>query len=180
MDLVTEPVTLRFYAELIDQASGDREVECVVEADEEVGVLIESCGVALSEVELIVIDGQSVGPGHRVAPGARVGVYPVFETFDITTEVRLRRRPLRVTRFLAEGHLAPLGELLRRHGYDVLVSDGPLDEIRRQGRIVLTTAPEVVADPALTHCLLVTAGDPNHQMSEVAKRLHLDLVDPPK
>jgi hypothetical protein len=176
---VSEPVTLRFYAELNDHVSGDREVECVVEADAEVGVLIERCGVPLSEVELIVVEGESVGPEHRVRSGARVGVYPVFESFDITPEARLRARPLRVTRFLVEGHLAPLGELLRCHGYDVLESDEPVDQRRSEGRIVLTTAPEVIGDETLTHCLLVAAGDPDDQLGEVARRLHLDLVDPP-
>ena len=176
---MTEPVTLRFYAELNDHLSGGREVECVVEADAEVGVLVERCGVPLSEVDLIVVDGQSVGPEHRVGSGARVGVYPVFESFDITPEARLRPRPLRVTRFLVDGHLAPLGELLRRHGYDVLVSDEPVDQRRSEGRIVLTTAPEVIADDALTHGLLVAAGEPNDQLGDVARRLHLDLVDPP-
>jgi hypothetical protein len=166
---VSEPVTLRFYAELNDHVSGDREVECVVEADAEVGVLIERCGVPLSEVELIVVEGESVGPEHRVRSGARVGVYPVFESFDITPEARLRPRPLRVTRFLVDGHLA----------YDVLESDEPVDQRRSEGRIVLTTAPEVIGDEALTHCLLVAAGDPDDQLGEVARRLHLDLVDPP-
>jgi hypothetical protein len=56
---------------------------------------IESCGVPRSEVDLILVNGQSVDFACPVRDGDRVSVYPVFEAFDIAALTRLRPQPLR-------------------------------------------------------------------------------------
>ena len=52
---------------------------------------IESFGVPHTEVDLILVNGQSVDFACRVREGDRISLYPVFEAFDIAGLTRLRR-----------------------------------------------------------------------------------------
>ena len=74
---------------------------------------IEAFGVPPAEVDLIIVNAESVGFAYRLQPDDRVAVYPTFESFDITPLVKLRERPLRRTRFVVA---ANLGELARQLG----------------------------------------------------------------
>jgi hypothetical protein len=162
-------VTLRFYAELNDllPPGVSREVECPVVDAVEVGTLIEECGVPLSEVDLIIVGGESVGRRRRVGPGDRAGVYPVFESFDISPEARLRHRPLRRTGFAVTSELVGLADLLRAAGYEVAIGE----EAPAGDSIRLTT--DVARHPDLSHVLAVVGDDPAAQFAWVVDRLHL-------
>jgi len=129
------------------------------------------------EVELILVNGESVGRDHLISDGDRVSVYPVFEAFDITPLVRLRTGPLRRIRFVVDANLSELGRLLHCHGFDT-VSSGNSREFgthsaTREGRILLTRNASRLEGHGVTHGLLVRAGDPQEQLDEVMRRLHL-------
>jgi hypothetical protein len=47
-----------------------------------------------TEVDLILVDGLSVGFERVLRGGERVAVYPEFERLDIAAQQRLRLRPL--------------------------------------------------------------------------------------
>jgi hypothetical protein len=79
---------------------------------------IEAVGVPHTEIDLILVDGRSVRFRHRLHGGERVAVYPEFERLDITPIHRLRRKPLREPRFVADGHLGALARYLRLLGFD--------------------------------------------------------------
>jgi uncharacterized protein len=105
--------------------------------------VIEAIGVPHAEVDLVLIDGESVNLARRLHDGNRVAVYPVFERFDLTPLTRLRPRPLRRTRFVLDVHLGTLARYLRLLGFDTLYRNDYDDhEIVRlahdQSRIVLT------------------------------------------
>ena len=59
------------------------------------GEAIESLGVPLSEVDLILVNGRSVSFRYRLKDGDRVSVYPIFEQIDITGVTRVRNVPLK-------------------------------------------------------------------------------------
>ena len=82
--------------------------------------VIEAIGVPHAEVDLVLIDGESVDFARRLRDGDRVAVYPVFERFDIAPLTRLRPRPLRRTRFVLDVHLGTLARYLRLLGFDAL------------------------------------------------------------
>lgn len=63
---------------------------------------IEAIGVPHTEIDLILVDGESVGFNYQMRGGERVSVYPVFESLDITPLVHLRSKPLRKTRFVVD------------------------------------------------------------------------------
>jgi uncharacterized protein with PIN domain len=146
--------------------------------------LIEGCGVPHTEVELIVVDGRSVGFDYRVHDGDRIGVYPVFESFDVAPLVRLRPEPLRDTRFVADVHLGRLARFLRLLGFDTVWDGAATDpELVRismeERRILLTRDVELLKHGSLTHGLFVRATDPERQVAEIVGRLHLaDRIDP--
>ena len=82
--------------------------------------LIESFGVPHPEVELILVNGESVDFSRLVRDGDRVAVYPVFESFDIGPALKVRPEPLREPRFVLDVHLGKLAGYLRMLGFDTL------------------------------------------------------------
>jgi uncharacterized protein with PIN domain len=114
--------TFRFYEELNDflpAGARKRDIDVGIDRSRSVKDAIESLGVPHPEVDLILVDGVSVGFEHLLRGGERVAVYPMFERLDVTPLVRLRPRALRDPRFVADGHLAKLARHLRMAGFDV-------------------------------------------------------------
>lgn len=174
-------VSFRFYEELNDFIAPERryrtfELACPAEAT--VKHVIETTGVPHTEVELILVNGVSVGFAERLRGGDRVAIYPKFESFDIGPLLRLRTRPLRVTRFVADAHLGGLARLLRMAGFDTLYDNGYDDaEIERiaggDGRIVLTRDRELLKRRSISHGCYVHALNPTAQLAEILARLDL-------
>jgi len=135
-------------------------------------------GVPHTEVDLILVNGRSVGFAHRLADGDRVSVYPVFEAFDISPVSAVRPRPLRVVRFAADVHLGRLAGYLRLGGFDTLYrndwDDRDLAETAAaEKRIVLTRDRGLLMRTAVTHGHLVRETRPRAQFSEVLERFDL-------
>jgi hypothetical protein len=61
--------------------------------------IVETIGVPHTEIDLILVNGDSVDFCYQMQGGERVAVYPVFESLDISSIVRLRSKPLREIRF---------------------------------------------------------------------------------
>ncbi|WP_374086606.1 Mut7-C RNAse domain-containing protein [Methylomicrobium lacus] len=141
---------------------------------------IEVFGVPHTEVDLIVVNGESVGFDYRLKNGDRVAVYPVFESFDISPIIKLRAAPLRHTAFVVDVNLGKLARLLRLFGFDTLFTNALTDaEIAaisaEQQRIVLTRDRRLLFAKAITHGYWVRAVEPLRQLAEVVRRF--DLAD---
>ncbi len=139
---------------------------------------IEAFGVPHTEVDLIVVNGESVGFGYHLQNGDRVAVYPVFEALDITPVVRLREAPLRRLAFVVDVNLGKLARRLRLLGFDTLFSNAYRDpEIvqiaAEQRRIVLTRDRRLLHARAVTHGYWVRAVLPARQLAEVVRRFDL-------
>jgi len=114
---------LRFYGELNDFLSPDRrqrDIKVVFPLSPSVKDTIESLGVPHVEVGCILIEGQAVGFGHRLALGERVVVYPAFKTLGETFIAPLRAPLLSEVCFVADVHLGRLARMLRLLGFDVV------------------------------------------------------------
>ncbi|MFZ2172545.1 MAG: Mut7-C RNAse domain-containing protein [Rhodococcus sp. (in: high G+C Gram-positive bacteria)] len=139
---------------------------------------IEALGVPHTEVDLILVDGESVEFDHRLHGGERVAVYPVFERFDLTGVTRLRPQPLREPAFVLDVHLGRLAGYLRLLGFDARYrndfSDTDLVEISRtEHRTVLTRDTGLLKRSALTHGAFLHETDPRLQLREVLNRFDL-------
>jgi uncharacterized protein with PIN domain len=173
--------TFRFYEELNDFLAPERRrqefsMPCARAATTK--HMIEALGVPHTEVELILVNGESVGFERMLQDGDRVAVYPRFETFDITPLLRVRDQPLRITHFVADAHLGGLAHLLRMMGFDTLYrNDFADDEIvalaAAESRIVLTRDLELLKRRQVTHGCYVHALKPENQLREIFRRLDL-------
>jgi len=140
--------------------------------------MIEALGVPHTEVELILVNGESVDFSYLLQDGDRVAVYPRFEAMDVTPLLRVREQPLREPRFVADAHLGGLAHMLRMLGFDTLYDNHfDDDEIvviaERDGRIVLTRDRELLKRRAVTHGCYVHAQQSEAQLREIVERLDL-------
>jgi uncharacterized protein with PIN domain len=171
----------RFYEELNDFLPSDRrkrDIELSFEPPVPVRHLIETLGVPHTELELILINGDSVGLDQAVQDGDRVSVYPMFESLDVSPLLRLRPGPLRNPRFLADAHLGKLARLLRMLGFDTLFSndagDSRMAELSAEGgRVLLTRDRALLMRRVITHGCYIHASDPRAQLLQVLNRLDL-------
>lgn len=171
----------RFYEELNDfLPPARRKTEFVHEFDRRASIkdMIEALGVPHPEVELILVNGSSVDFDHIVRDGERIAVYPVFEAFDISSQLAVRRAPLRDPRFVLDGHLGTLARYLRLCGFDTLYrNDYGDDELAEtsaaEGRILLTRDRDALKRRIVTHGYWVRRDGPRDQLAEVFRRLDL-------
>lgn len=174
-------IQFRFYEELGEFLPPERrklDFHYASKGRETVKHAIEACGVPHTEVELILVNGASVGFDYLLRDGDRVSVYPRFETFDITPLLRVREKPLRQPRFVADAHLGGLARYLRMLGYDTLCNERYQDVdiaaiSARDGRIVLTRDRDLLMHRIITHGRYVRAVRPRAQLIEVVEALDL-------
>lgn len=173
--------TFRFYEELNDflpPARRQREFTSPCARAATTKHMIEALGVPHTEVELILVNGESVGFDRQLADGDRVAVYPRFEALDVTPLLRVREHPLRHTRFVADAHLGGLAHLLRMLGFDTLYDNHFHDDAmvaiaEKEGRILLSRDRELLKRRSVTHGCYLHAQKPEQQLREIVERLEL-------
>lgn len=178
--MMTE-LTFRFYAELNDFLPAERRGVAFTypyPGRAAIKDVIEAVGVPHTEVDLILVDGQSVDFAYVVQPGDGISVYPVFESLDIGPLNRLRPQPLRETRFVLDIHLGRLASHLRLLGFDTLYrNDYEDEELARisssERRILLTRDVGLLKRSLVTHGYFVRATNPRQQTAEVLRRFDL-------
>lgn len=171
----------RFYAELGDFLPPARRGVTFAHAfrgGPAVKDVIESLGVPHTEIDLILADGESVDFAWILRDGARVSVYPVFESIDITPIARVRPAPLREVRLVLDVHLGRLARFLRMLGLDARWRrDAGDEELARlsadEHRILLTRDAGLLKRRIVTHGYRVRELDPRRQLAEVVDRLDL-------
>lgn len=173
--------TFRFYEELNDFLAPVRrkqEFSCPCARAATTKHMIEALGVPHTEVELILVNGESADFNRILEDGDRVAVYPKFEVLDVTPLLRVRDYPLRVTRFVADSHLGGLAHMLRMMGFDTLYDNHFHDDAivaiaEQEGRIVLTRDRELLKRRTITHGCYVHALKSEPQLREIVERLDL-------
>jgi uncharacterized protein with PIN domain len=172
----------RFYAELNDFLPPQRRhssFEYSVAGTRSVKDAIEAIGVPHTEVDLILVDGQSVGFARVLRGGERVAVYPVFELLDIAPLQHLRPQPLREPRFVLDVHLGKLARHLRMAGFDCLYRNDYRDSelinaAVAERRIILTRDRGLLKQRLVTHGYFVRATASEAQFREVVGALQLE------
>ena len=172
---------LRFYEELNDFLKPGLRKQAfshVFDRRTSIKDMIESFGVAHTEVDIILVNGQSVDFSYIVQDGDRISVYPVFESLDVSPLVRLRPAPLRKTAFILDTNLGRLARYLRLLGFDCLYQNNFDDETvarlsREQHRCVLTRDRALLQRKIITHGYFVRAVRPRLQVQEVLARFDL-------
>lgn len=171
----------RCYAELNDFLSHARKHQSFgyqFRAAPSVKDAMEAVGVPHTEVDLILVNSESVGFDYRLQDGDRASLYPVFESLDISSLTKVREKPLRDTKFVLDVHLGKLARNLRMLGCDVRhksnCDDSELVSLSiTEDRILLTRDQGLLKNKALTHGYYVRATRPEDQIGEVMDRFDL-------
>ena len=180
-------ITCRFYEELNDflpLACRKREFPSAISIGQSVKDKIESLGIPHTEVDLILVNGQSVGFEHGLRDGDRMSVFPMFESLDITGLTRLRQLPLRNPRFMADHNIRDMVKMLRALGLDVAENkdfspEEMVDAAISENRIILTGNRQLLKRKRVTHGIFVHSTDRENQVRLIVRRLCLeDLCKP--
>src|SRR5262245_48698850 len=98
----------RFYEELNDFLPENKKKVAFAyqfQANQNIRQVISMIGVPHTEIDLLLVNGRSVGFDYILKNNDHVSIYPVFESLDISTLNKLRPKPLRDTKFIADAHL---------------------------------------------------------------------------
>jgi len=180
-DNLMPTVTVRLYEELNEFLPVERRKQPFrvdVPPGSTTKSLIENFGVPHTEIDLVLVNGESADFSRQLREGDLVSVYPVFESWDITTVSRVRSPPLRQTRFIADVHLGRLARLLRMTGFDTAWANDLSDEVIvhaafAEKRIMLSRDRGLLKRRLVTHGCLIKSLVPREQLAEVFRRFDL-------
>ena len=165
----------RFYEELNEFLSLEKRKEFFpysFNGNPSVKDAIEALGVPHVEVDLILVNSLSVDFSYKLQNADSVSVYPIFESFDITSVTHLREKPLRDLKFILDVHLGKLAKYLRLCGFNSHYQTGYNDqEIIRLAvsnkMVILTRDKELLKNKKVTHGYWIRSQYLEEQLKEV-------------
>jgi uncharacterized protein with PIN domain len=178
-------IRLRFYGDLnlfLGSKAGDAVVDRRLAEKTSIKDIIESCGVPHSEVDLILVDGQTVGFDHTLINDAKVDVFPVENRGTVPADKRLQATG--IARFVVDGHLGGLTRNLRLLGFDVAYDENAddrqlLDVMARENRALLTRDRRLLMHAIVQHGYCPRSQNADEQTIEVVRRFNLsELIAP--
>jgi uncharacterized protein with PIN domain len=172
-------VRLRFHGDLnvfLRSRADDAVIERPLAEKTSIKDIIESCGVPHPEVDLILVDEQTVGFNHTLATDTKVDVFPVENRGTNQTEKRLQT--VGITRFVADGHLGGLTRNLRLLGFDVAYPKNADDRqllkvMARENRALLTRDRRLLMHGIVQHGYCPRSQNADEQTIEVVRRFDL-------
>ena len=174
-------ITVRFYEELNDfLPKNKRETAYPLPffGSPTIKDIIESQGVPHTEIDLILVNGESVNFKYHINSFDSVSVYPEFELIDIAPLIKLRPKPLRNSRFVVDVHLGKLARYLRMLGLDTIYgNDIQDDEIvmksLEEKRIILTRDLGILKNGKVQRGYFIRNQKPLEQCKEVIRKFSL-------
>lgn len=172
----------RFYEELNDFLKPNlrkKTFEFEFKGNPSIKDVIEAVGVPHTEIDLILVDGESVGFDHILSDKSLVSVYPIFESFDISKVTHLRSKPLRDKKFLLDVHLGKLALSLRIMGFDSYYKNNFDDKqiikiALSENRTILTRDLGILKPGNVTHGYFVRETNADNQVREIINRFQLN------
>lgn len=174
-------LNIRFYEELNDFLPVTRrKVDFNVELNQPRSVkdLIESFGVPHTEIDLIIVNGESVDFDYLVQAADHISVYPLFRSLDISPLTHCQPPAYATPRFILDVHLGRLAAYLRMLGFDTLYrndyDDPTLSRISAdEHRTLLTYDRQLLMRSCVTHGYFVRSRFPKQQLKEVMTHFNL-------
>jgi len=184
---MSQQINIRFYDELNDflvQNQRDADFDVELKKVRSVKDLIESVGIPHTEIDVIIVNGESVGFNYQVHPGDNISVYPVFDSLhdsifiDPSALHHCQPKQLGDTRFVLDVHLGRLAAYLRMLGFDTLYKndfdDPTLADISAdEHRILLTCDRLLLMRKQISHGCFVRNRQPQKQLQEILSRFGL-------
>lgn len=178
---------LRFYEELNRFLPQDERKKTQIfcwKGDCRLWEALQAFSVPLDEIDLAIANDKSVSFNYHLKDGDRIALYPVFESLDISSIIRLRKKPLRKIAFILERRLDKLADYLEELGIEVsryLSSEADEAEMiirlcQKKNRIFLTQKKEIFYCNEITHAYLIRSQQPKWQLREVLRRFQLENI----
>ena len=178
--------TLHVHADLaffVDP--GDTGVAVPVHDSRSVKDAIESVGIPHPEVDIVLVNGRSVGFDHLVRGGERIDVFPAGADMAVKSHMAhvchmsYVRPPMPPPRFACDVHLGRLARRLRLLGLDTWYAshadDAELADLAvDQDRILLTRDRGLMMRRIIVHAYCPRSDNPDEQTVEVLRRFALD------
>lgn len=180
-------IQIRFYEELnyfIKKYPLKTPISFTFNGKRSVKDLIEGFGVPHTEVDLILVNQESVHFDYIVRNRDKISVYPMFEHFNIRGLSLLRETPLRDSRFVLDVHLGKLARLLRMLGFDTdytnFRDDPELAAIsQNENRILLSRDRGLLMRKIVSKGFIIRSNKALEQCAEVLNKLDLwDKISP--
>jgi uncharacterized protein len=161
------PVELAFAAELRPFLAPQNRAGAVLvpcDGTSSLGHVVESAGVPLPEVGLLLVNDQPVSPPYQPRPGDRIRVEPVR-----------RPQPLPEARFLLDVHLGALARRMRLVGLDTAYSNDLddntlIDLANSRSRVLLTRDRGLLRRRKLWYGAYVRGSRADEQLADVLDR----------
>jgi uncharacterized protein len=177
----------RFYEELNDFLPAKlKKIRFDLSFEERTSIkdMIESIGIPHTEIDLILVNNNSVNFNYIVKDDDDISVYPVFESFDISEVQHLRPKPLRNPKFILDVHLGKLAKLMRILGIDTFYQNNFEDkEIVKLSlehkRSILTRDIGLLKRKEVNHGYFVRNRKAEEQVLEVIERFQLKKIIKP-
>ena len=178
-------IRLRFHSDLsvfLGSKAGDAVIERRLAEKTSIKDVIESCGVPHPEVDLILVDEQTVGFDHTLADDAKVEVFPIENRGANRTDKQLQT--VGIVRFVADGHLGSLTRNLRLLGFDVAYRQNAddqqlLDVMACENRALLTRDRRLLMHAIVQHGYWPRSQNADEQTIEVVRRFDLSKLIAP-
>ena len=175
-------VMFRFYEELNDFLPEHRkktDFYATLKGKRSIKDMIEALGVPHTEIDLILVNGISVGFNTILHDNDRISVYPVFESLNITDTTRLRKLPLRRNKFIADINLGNIVKYMRVLGldvyYDALLSNREIIELsNKEKRIILTKNKQLLKFKDVSHGIFIRPGTTTEQIKRIIDYLDIN------
>ena len=140
--------------------------------------MIESIAPPHPEIELIVVNGESVNWDYIVQDGDIVDVYPNFDAVDLVNKVILLPPYQGKPKFILDTHLGRLAAYLRMMGFDTLYKNDYEDDVlaevsASENRILLTRDIGVLKRGIVVYGYFVRETNPRRRFIEIARRYNL-------
>lgn len=171
----------RFYSELNDFLLPQKrktQFDYSFSGNPSIKDAIEAIGVPHTEIDLIIVNRESVDFEYRLNNNDSIAVYPGFEALDVSPLKRLRQAPLRNPKFICDVHLGALARLLRLAEFDTLYRNDYADEqivdiALAEKRCILTRDRGILKRKAVKHGYCLRSIHPEEQAREVLARFDL-------
>ncbi|ESA36645.1 hypothetical protein N836_06970 [Leptolyngbya sp. Heron Island J] len=139
---------------------------------------IEALGVPHPEIDLLLVNGDSVSFAYRLHNRDSISAYPHSESPEIDAISYVRPKPLANHRFVLDVHLGKLASYLRLLGFDVLYQNDYDDDVlaqisSQQQRILLTQDIGLLKRSIVIYGYRVRSSNPKAQVREVLDRFSL-------
>jgi uncharacterized protein with PIN domain len=175
-------ISICFYQELNDFLSTEKRNKLFThKLQQSAGIkdIVESLGVPHTEVDVILVNDQSVDFRYRVHAGDIIRVYPVTDSLGSVSIIHLQADLPSEIRFILDAHLGRLAAYLRMLGFDSLYRNDYEDPVLAdisvtEQRILLTCDRRLLMRKIISHGYFVRSRQPREQLREVMH--HFSLI----